>query len=397
MMSNMNDENNRYPKYVEVPSKQVNLAGSSRWSVAKTADVFRKRLNLKLCLAVVLAMVLVLIAGVVSVRATNSDRTPEAAVREYVQLIADGKYDAASKLVDPGANSYQRRLLSDKAYSGVKGAVKVSSITVQERNSSTVNVRVSLRVKDKSVNQTLQVKLDESDWLVHNWKIVTPLVTHLAITPEDEFFKSYKIGSVVVDSSLEADGKFNYLVYPGVYNVEVQSANPEYFATSLSSKQVVVADNDAESFNESTTQIDASVEPTEKLKGWALSKVQEKVKSCASEADRRDLVCPFYLRLGDLNEIAVKTLPSNLDSISLYKYRNEYKRNYGFRTIFVVRATNIYTAKPAYKSYSENGSYDYRAGEVKDVRSEIVGYIYFDASGQPGIAWGYSSKNQELQ
>lgn len=396
-MSDMSNENNRYPKYVEVPSKQVNLAGSSRWSVAKTADVFRKRLNLKLCLAVVLAMVLVLIAGVVSVRATNSDRTPEAAVREYVQLIADGKYDAASKLVDPGANSYQRRLLSDKAYSGVKGAVKVSSITVQERNSSTVNVRVSLRVKDKSVNQTLQVKLDESDWLVHNWKIVTPLVTHLAITPEDEFFKSYKIGSVVVDSSLEADGKFNYLVYPGVYNVEVQSANPEYFATSLSSKQVVVADNDAESFNESTTQIDASVEPTEKLKGWALSKVQEKVKSCASEADRRDLVCPFYLRLGDLNEIAVKTLPSNLDSISLYKYRNEYKRNYGFRTIFVVRATNIYTAKPAYKSYSENGSYDYRAGEVKDVRSEIVGYIYFDASGQPGIAWGYSSKNQELQ
>jgi hypothetical protein len=396
-MSDMSNENNRYPKYVEVPSKQVNLAGSSGWSVAKTADVFRKRLNLKLCLAVVLAMVLVLIAGVVSVRVINSDRTPEAAVSEYVQLIADGKYDAASKLVDPGANSYQRRLLSDKAYSGVKGAVKVSSITVQERNSSTVNVRVSLRVKDKSVNQTLQVKLDESDWLVHNWKIVTPLVTHLAITPEDEFFKSYKIGSVVVDSSLEADGKFNYLVYPGVYNVEVQSANPEYFATSLSSKQVVVADNDAESFNESTTQIDASVEPTEKLKGWALSKVQEKVKSCTSEVDRRDLVCPFYLRLGDLNEIAVKTLPSNLDSISLYKYRNEYKRNYGFRTIFVVRATNIYTAKPAYKSYSENGSYDYRAGEVKDVRSEIVGYIYFDASGQPGIAWGYSSKNQELQ
>ena len=55
-------------------------------------------------------MVLVLIAGVVSVRVINSDRTPEAAVREYVQLIADGKYDAASKLVDPGVNSYQRRL-----------------------------------------------------------------------------------------------------------------------------------------------------------------------------------------------------------------------------------------------------------------------------------------------
>ena len=389
MMSNMNGENNRYPKYVEVPSKQVNLAGSSRWSVAKTADVFRKRLNMKLCLAAVLAIVLVLVAGVVSVRVINSDRTPEAAVREYVQLIADGKYDAASKLVDPGANSYRRRLLSDKAYSGVKGAVKVNSITVQERNSSTVNVHVSLWVKDKSVNQTLQVKLDESDWLVNNWKIATPLVTHLAITPEDEFFKSYKIGSVVVDSSLEADGKFNYLVYPGVYNVEVQNANPEYFATSLLSKQVVVADNDDESFNESTTQIDASVEPTEKLKGWALSKVQEKVKSCTSEVDRHDLTCPFDLRLGELNEIEVKTLPSNLDSISLYEYRNEYKRNYRFRTIFVVKATGIYMSKPVYKSYYEDGSYAYRAGKMEDVRSDIVGYIYFDTSGQPGIAWGF--------
>lgn len=388
-MSDMSNENNRYPKYVEVPSKQVNLAGSSGWSVAKTADVFRKRLNMKLCLAAVLAIVLVLVAGVVSVRVINSDRTPEAAVREYVQLIADGKYDAASKLVDPGANSYRRRLLSDKAYSGVKGAVKVNSITVQERNSSTVNVHVSLWVKDKSVNQTLQVKLDESDWLVNNWKIATPLVTHLAITPEDEFFKSYKIGSVVVDSSLEADGKFNYLVYPGVYNVEVQNANPEYFATSLLSKQVVVADNDDESFNESTTQIDVSVEPTEKLKGWALNKVQEKVKSCASETDRRDLTCPFGLRLGDLNEIEVKTLPSNLDSISLYEYRNEYERNYAFRTIFVVKATGIYMSKPVYKSYYEDGSYAYRAGKMEDVRSDIVGYIYFDTSGQPGIAWGF--------
>jgi len=39
-MSATSNENNRYPKYVEAPSKQVNLAGSSGWSVAKIADVF---------------------------------------------------------------------------------------------------------------------------------------------------------------------------------------------------------------------------------------------------------------------------------------------------------------------------------------------------------------------
>lgn len=100
------------------------------------------------------------------------------------------------------------------------------------------------------------------------------------------------------------------------------------------------------------------------------------------------MVCPAYLRLGDLNEIEVETLPSSLDSISLYEYHNEYERNYTFRTIFVVKATGIYMSKPVYKSYSENGSYAYRAEKMEYVRSEIVGYIYFDASGQPGIGWG---------
>ena len=71
-------------------------------------------------------MALALIVGVVSARVTNSGRTPEAAVREYVQLIADGKYDAASKLVDPGVNSYQRRLLSDKAIVELKARLKLT-------------------------------------------------------------------------------------------------------------------------------------------------------------------------------------------------------------------------------------------------------------------------------
>ena len=100
---------------------------------------------------------------------------------------------------------------------------------------------------------------------------------------------------------------------------------------------------------------------------------------------RHDLTGPFYLRLGELNEIEVETLPSNLDSILLYEYRNEHKRNYTFRTIFVVKATGIYMSKPVYKSYSENGSYAYRAEKMEYVRSEITGYIYFDTSGQPGM------------
>ena len=377
----------------KLPPEGLRREGVPKGAPARPAAVSRRLLTkkAKLCLAGALAVVLALIVGVVSVRAINSERTertPEAVVREYVQLISDGKYDEASKLVDPGVTDDQRRLLTDKAYSGVKGAVKINSIFMESSYETSAEAYVNLQVKDKTADQVLRLEKGGAGHPADEWRILTPLVTQLIITPGNGFFGSYKIGSAVVNSDLTNNGLFAYLVYPGVYTIEVQSASPEYFTAALSSKQFTVACKDSHYLNDSSTVVGANVEATEKLKGWALSKVQEKVKSCASEADRHDLVCPAYLRLGDLNEIEVKTLPSSLDSISLYEYRNEYKRNYAFRTIFVVKATGIYISKPAYQSYSENGSYDYRAGEVEDVRSEIVGYIYFDASGQPGIGWG---------
>ena len=70
--------------------------------------------------------------------------TPEAAVRDYVQLIADGKYDEANKVVDPGVTGTQSELLTSKAYSKVKGAVKFDSISGlqydKDDDSATVNV-----------------------------------------------------------------------------------------------------------------------------------------------------------------------------------------------------------------------------------------------------------------
>ena len=54
--------------------------------------------NAKISLAAVLAVVLVVIIGVVGVNVINSGRTAEETVRNYAQLIADGKYDEANKV-----------------------------------------------------------------------------------------------------------------------------------------------------------------------------------------------------------------------------------------------------------------------------------------------------------
>ena len=378
----------------KAPPEGLRQEGVPKGAPAKPAAASRRPLTkkAKLCLAAALAVVLALIVGVVSVRAINSERTertPEAVVREYVQLIADGKYDAASKLVDPGVNDDQRRLLTDKAYSGIKGAVKINSIFMKSGGETSAEVYVNLQVKDKTADQVLDLEKGGTGRPANEWKILTPLVTHLIITPGSGFFGSYKIGSAVINSNLANNGLFDYLVYPGVYTIEVQSANPEYFTAAMSGKQFTVACKDSKYLNDSSTVVGANVEATEKLKNWALTKFHEKAKVCASFSNQSDDACPFELRRRDLDKIEVKSLPGKLDSISPYRSRNVFyghSETYDWSTIFVVKATVVYKIKPTDRYY-ESGSDVSEAGITKDVEGKLTAYISFDASGQPVIEW----------
>ena len=378
----------------KVPPEGLRREGVPKGAPARPAAASRRPLTkkAKLCLAGALAVVLALIVGVVSVRATNSGRTgrtPEAAIREYVQLISDGKYDAASKLVDPGVTDDQRRLLTDKAYSGVKGAVKINSIFMESSYETSAEAYVNLQVKDKTADQVLRLEKGGAGHPADEWRILTPLVTQLIITPGNGFFGSYKIGSAVVNSDLTNNGLFAYLVYPGVYTIEVQSASPQYFTAALSSKQFTVACKDSHYLNDSSTVVGANVEATEKLKNWALTKFHEKAKVCASSSNQSDDACPFELRRRDLDKIEVKSLPGKLDSISPYGSRNvfyEHSKTYEWSTIFVVKATVVYKIKPTDRYY-ESGSDVSEAGITKDVEGKLTAYISFDASGQPIIEW----------
>ena len=378
----------------KAPPEGLRQEGVPKGAPVKPAAASRRPLTkkAKLCLAAALAVVLALVVGVVSVRAINSERTertPEAVVREYVQLIADGKYDAASKLVDPGVNDDQRRLLTDKAYSGIKGAVKINSIFMKSGGETSAEVYVNLQVKDKTADQVLDLEKGGTGRPANEWKILTPLVTHLIITPGSGFFGSYKIGSAVINSNLANNGLFDYLVYPGVYTIEVQSANPEYFTAAMSGKQFTVACKDSKYLNDSSTVVGANVEATEKLKNWALTKFHEKAKVCASFSNQSDDACPFELRRRDLDKIEVKSLPGKLDSISPYRSRNVFyghSETYDWSTIFVVKATVVYKIKPTDRYY-ESGSDVSEAGITKDVEGKLTAYISFDASGQPVIEW----------
>ena len=335
----------------------------------------------KVSLAAVLAVVLVVIIGVVGVNVINSGRTAEETVRNYAQLIADGKYDEANKVVDPGVATNMRMLLTDKAHDGVKNAVKVESVTQKDtgEKSKLSYVEVVLRINGERSSYYVSVKQGDNEYgVLKTWKIMSPLLTSAINFPARGEVKGYKVGSVDLTVPAPQDGAapMFFPMYPGVYNVEVQGSNPGYVKTSLNKKQIVVATDgrsgDGKYLSESQSGLEVKVEPTDKLKSWALDQVRDKVKSCASTSGTNmDRDCPFEVRSRDLDVLEVKSLPTSLDAFEYSDYDHRIR----------VQGTGTITYK--YKDSS------YVKWDRQDVDYEVTGYITFDEKGQPQIKWGY--------
>lgn len=335
----------------------------------------------KISLAAALAVVLVVIIGVVGVNVINSGRTAEETVRNYAQLIADGKYDEANKVVDPGVKNNMRMLLTDKAHDGVKNAVKVESVTQKDtgEKSKLSYVEVVLRINGERSSYYVSVKQGDNEYgVLKTWKIMSPLLTTAMNFPARSEVKGYKVGSVnlTVPAPQEGAAPMFFPMYPGVYNVEVQASNPEYVKTSLNKKQVVVATDgrsgDGKYLSDSYSGLEVKVEPTDKLKSWALDKVRDKVKSCASSSGTNmDQYCPYQVQRDDLEVLEVKSLPTSLDTFEYSTYNNKIK----------VQGTGTITYKRKDSAYFTN--------ERRDLEYEVTGYIDFDEKGQPQMKWGY--------
>ena len=373
--------NSSHTEGFKLPPEGLRREGVPKGAPAKPAAASRRPLTkkAKLYLAVTLAVVLALIVGVVSVRATNSERTPEAAVREYVQLISDGKYDEASKLVDPSGFISDCKMLSSKTFSGVKGAVKFDSINniKYDENSVTATVNVAVLVNGRPMESELRLQLSKTSRGVNDWKVVSPLLVNVEFQGHPYLY-SYKIGSVVLDvgyrEGVGYGSSISCAMYPGVYNIEGQSVNSEYVEINSVGKQFVAVamqhgDSDSESdfyasfeFNKHFT-----VKPTEKLKTWALPQIQSRIKSCASISyPRKDNSCPVEVWSSDyinVKALEVQTLPTTLHSVG---YVNG-------TSLIAARADGVIKVTTA--------------ESTEDVYYPATGVVQFDKQRQPILKW----------
>lgn len=378
----------------KAPPEGLRQEGVPKGAPVKPAAASRRPLTkkAKLCLAAALAVVLALIVGVVSVRAINSERTertPEAVVREYVQLIADGKYDAASKLVDPSDSLLDCEMLSSKTFSGVKGAVKFDSINniKYDENFVTATVNVVVLVNGRPMESELRLQLSKTSRGVSNWKVVSPLLVNVVFQGHPYLY-SYKIGSVVLDVGYEENvgygSSISCAMYPGVYNIEGQSVNPEYVEINSVGKQfVAVAMQHGSTGSESDFYASFefnkhfTVKPTEKLKTWALPQIQSRIKSCASISyPRKDNSCPVEVWSSNyinVKALEVQTLPTTLHSVG---YVNG-------TSLIAARADGVIRVTTA----ESTGTSGQEISKTKDFYYNAVGVVDFDKERQPVLKW----------
>jgi len=74
----------------------------------------KSRRRIKRIVVGVVSLVVLGVVATVALAIANWTRTPEAQVRQYLDLLADGKASAATAMVDPGLPNDQRGFLSDE-------------------------------------------------------------------------------------------------------------------------------------------------------------------------------------------------------------------------------------------------------------------------------------------
>ena len=77
----------------------------------------------------------------------NSQRKPEAEVEKYLSLLAEGKAEKATEMVDPGIDNASRVLLTDDVLGSAKQRLELVDVVEESRdgNGAYVTARVPER------------------------------------------------------------------------------------------------------------------------------------------------------------------------------------------------------------------------------------------------------------
>ena len=293
------------PQYAADPAADVPQTG-----VTFTPMPDKGRRRIKRIVLGAVALVAVVIVGTIALTVANWTSTPEAKVRQYLDLLADGKASAATAMVDPGLPDDQRGFLFDKVMASASARIEVEDVTVDdEENSKERVVKATMRLGGERFTHWFRVSEAKKTFgLLTNWKIENAMIERVFV--ESRKVTHFSIGGEKMSVATLTESSSAYIVlYPGVYTI-----TPEETGEYIDAEPRTVLVRAIEDFDRTRTGARVYLEGTynDKVAAAALEAAVALTKSCATVSGRTDTACPGAISSRPLSFLELKTIPTTV-------------------------------------------------------------------------------------
>ncbi|WP_286130976.1 hypothetical protein [Actinomyces sp. HMSC035G02] len=291
------------PQNVAVQAVAVPQAG-----VTFTPMSDKSRRRIKRIVVGVVALVVLGVVATVALTIANWTRTPEAKVRQYLDLLADGKASAATAMVDPGLPNDQRGFLSDEVMASSSARIEVEDVTADDAERSKERVvTATMRLDGERFTRSFRVtEAKKTFGLLKNWKIQDAMVARVDVQADN--VTHFSIGGEKMSvATLKEAPSSSIVLYPGVYTFTPEETG-EYIDAAPKTISVKAATGYDSSYYGGTVELKGTY--NDKMAAAALDAAAALTNSCATVPGNIDSACPSAVQSRTLALLQVKTMPT---------------------------------------------------------------------------------------
>ena len=355
------------PQNVVAPAVAVPQAG-----VTFTPMSEKNRRRIKRIVVGVVALVVLGVVATVALAIANWTRTPEAQVRQYLDLLADGKASAATAMVDPGLPNDQRGLLSDEVMASASARIEVEDVSADDAEHSKERVvRATMRLDGERFTRLFRVSEAKKTFgLLKNWKIQDAMVSRVDVQADN--VTHFSIGGEKISVATLKEAPSNFIVlYPGVYTFTPEETG-EYIDAAPKTMSVKAATGYDSSYYGGTVELTGTY--NDKMAAAALDAAAALTNSCATVPGNIDSACPSAVQSRTLALLQVKTMPTAM------KATTDEGGVYTGEATFTIQGME-----------SWNKQRDVTSRVTAPVKTDKDGNLELDASGKPQfeVRFGY--------
>ena len=291
------------PQNVVAPAVAVPQTG-----VTFTPMSDKSRRRIKRIVVGVVALVVLGVVATVALAIANWTRTPEAQVRQYLDLLADGKASAATAMVDPGLPNDQRGFLSDEVMASSSARIEVEEVTADDAEHSKERVvTATMRLDGERFTRSFRVtEAKKTFGLLKNWKIQDAMVSRVDVQADN--VTHFSIGGEKMSiATLKEAPSSSIVLYPGVYTFTPEETG-EYIDAAPKTISVKAATGYDSSYYGGAVELKGTY--NDKMAAAALEAAAALTNSCATVPGNIDSACPSAVQSRTLALLQVKTMPT---------------------------------------------------------------------------------------